>query len=87
MLTAHSLVCSQSMEGGPSVLLGRGGGGEPPTKFSKRKVGLPGSKFLEGGGGLGGDCRFYMKNKLKSGIFNDKKFINKNLIFLSQLLK
>ena len=81
MLTAHSLVCSQSMEGGPSVLLGRGGGGEPPTKFSKRKVGLPGSKFLEG------DCRFYMKNKLKSGIFNDKKFINKNLIFLSQLLK
>ena len=34
----------------------------------------------EGGDLFRGGCNFYIKNKLKSEIFNDKrKFINKNL--------
>ena len=43
--------------------------------------------FLLGGGGwtfrggVLGDCNFSTKNKLKSGMFNDKKFINKNSLF------
>ena len=47
-----------------------------------------GSSFLEGVAGKGGviffrgNCSFYIKIKLKPEIFNDKKFINKNL-FLS----
>ena len=42
-------------------------------------VGLTGSQFLygrrwESGGDLfQGDCRFYIKNKLKSEMLNDKK--------------
>ena len=47
--------------------------------------GLRGSQFLEGVAGKeGGDlfqggCSFYIKNKLKSEILNNKKkFINKN---------
>ena len=40
---------------------------------------LQGHQFLGDG-----DCSFFIKNKLKSEIFNDKKFINKN-IFLSSL--
>ena len=65
--------------------LSAGGRVEPPTKFSKWGGG--------GGGGLsrtliwrGGDlferggCNFYIKNKLKSEIFDEKKkFINKNV--------
>ena len=42
------------------------GEGEPPTKFSKRGA-LTGSQFLKG------VCSFYIKNKLKSEIFNGKK--------------
>ena len=51
---------------------------EPPTKFSKRG-GLSGSQFLEGvvrKEGVTffiGFCNFYTKDKLKSGIFKDKK--------------
>ena len=67
----------------PLFIAGRGreAGFEPPTKFSKRG-GLKEFQFLErswserGGGrfpGGGGGCNFYIKNKLKSEIFNDKK--------------
>ena len=58
--------------------LSAGGGGKPPTKFSKRG-GLTGPTLLEGGcwerGGdfFQGGCNFHIKNKLKSEIFNDKK--------------
>ena len=60
-----------------------GGGGrvvEPPTKFSKKGV-LIGAQFLEGGAGkevvtfFSGCCSFYIENKLKSEIFNDKVFL------------
>ena len=57
---------------------GGGGGGEPPTKFSK-SGGLAGPKFLERVAGkeegdfFQGGCSFYIKNELKSKIFNDKK--------------
>ena len=51
----------------------------PPTKFSK-SGGLTGLPLLEGrywerGGDIfqGGGCTFYIKNKLKSEVFNDKK--------------
>ena len=53
-------------------------GVELPTKFSKRG-GLTGFQFLEEGcWEKGGDffqegCSFYIKNKLKSVIFNGKK--------------
>ena len=61
-----------------------GGGVEPPIKFSKRGgltgppffffwggglVGKRGSNFFQGGSG----CNFSTKDKLKYGIFNDKK--------------
>ena len=59
------------------------GGGEriePPTKFSKKTGrGLTGSQLLEGAVGkevgdfFHGGCSFYIKNNLKSEIFNDKK--------------
>ena len=69
-----------------------GEGVEPPAKFSKGG-GLTGYQFLEGGSWqveddfFQGDCSFYIKNILKSEIFNDKKVyklkyfsvINKNL--------
>ena len=64
----------------------RGGGEvEPPTNFSKRGH-LTGSQFLERGcwetGGSGWGCSFYIKNKLKSQVFSDKKmFISKNAFF------
>ena len=62
------------------------GGTEPPTKFSKRE-GLTGSKFLEGGllGKRGwpfsGGCNLYIKNKLRSEIFNDKKVYKQKCLF------
>ena len=49
-------------------------------KFSKKWwEGLRRSQFSEGVPGKGGDlfqgrCSFYIKNKLKSGMFNDKKY-------------
>ena len=66
----------------------RGGGIEPPTKFSKRG-GLAGSQFLEwgcweGGGDLfQGACSFYIKNKLIFEIFNDKKVYKQKYFSLS----
>ena len=56
---------------------GRGDGWfEPSTKFSKRR-GLTGSQRVVAGKDRGdffqGGCSFYIKNKLKSEIFNDKK--------------
>ena len=53
---------------------GKWGRGESPTKFFFKKRGLTGSQFL--GRGVAGKergCRFYIKNKLKSEIFNYKK--------------
>ena len=57
----------------------------PPTKFSK-SGGLTGLPLLEGGywerGGdifQAGGYTFHIKNKLKSEVFNDKKFISKNI--------
>ena len=54
-------------------------GVEPPTKFSERGGGsLTGSQFLVGVAGKEGLtffrlCNFYIKNNLKSEIFNDEK--------------
>ena len=64
------------------ISAGRRGEAEPPTKLSKRK-GLTGRKFLERSVarkeegdfffmGVGGRCNFYIRNKLKSEIFNDE---------------
>ena len=80
------LVDFDSVHPPPTFLLGAGGrgrgrrgeGGEPPTKFSK-SGGLAGPKFLERVAGkeegdfFQGGCSFYIKNELKSKIFNDKK--------------
>ena len=62
------------------------GGVEPPTKFSKKREGLDRTSVFRGGcrergGGWGGGgevtsgrgFNFSTKNKLKSGVFNDKK--------------
>ena len=54
----------------------QGWGVEPPNKFSKGgrldRISQREVAGLLGGGG--GGCRFYMKNKLKSEIFNNKCF-------------
>ena len=61
------IVCTPRPSPHPFLLEGwEGAGGwgiEPPTKFSKKGGGLAGSQFL------------YIKNKLKSEIFKDKKGI------------
>ena len=65
----------------PLPLSAGGRGVELPTQFSK-KVDLTGPQFLERVAekervtffrGVGGRCNFYIKNKLRSEIFNDKK--------------
>ena len=65
------------------------GGVEPPTKFSKGEGGrldktltFRGSSWERGGTFFRGVCNFYIKNKVKSEIFNNKKFINKNIFLL-----
>ena len=58
----------------PPFLLGGKGVG-PLTKFSKREA-LTGPQFLEGVTFFRG-LHFLHENKLKTEIFNDKKFINK----------
>ena len=68
------------------------GRGEPPTKFSKKDGGVGGGKggadrilifrggYWERGGDLfQGGYSFYIKNKLKSQIFNEKKLKNKKV--------
>ena len=64
--------------------LSAGGEVEPPSTFSNREGDLTGPQFLEGdcwerGGdffqGMGGAI-FQQKNKLKSGIFSDKKSLS-----------
>ena len=63
----------------PLFPLEGGGEVEPPNKFSKRKKGLTGGLTEGSCWGRRGvtffrwDCSFYIKNKLKSAIFNDKK--------------
>ena len=69
------------------------GGVEHPTKFSKRE-GLTESQILEGVAGKEeGDLfqevagfTFYIQNKLKSEICNDKK-VNKQKCFYQSLLR
>ena len=60
----------------PPFLLGGEGWFEPSTKFSKRR-GLTGSQRVVAGKDKGaffqGGCSFYIKNKQKYEIFNDKK--------------
>ena len=51
------------------------GGVEPPTKFSKRGA-FTGPQFLEGVTFFRG-LHFLHENKLKTEIFNGKKFINR----------
>ena len=53
-----------------------------PTKSSKSEWGLTGSELVEEGCWerrsdffQGGSCKFYIKSKLKSEIFNDKKIL------------
>ena len=66
-----------------------GGGGEPPTKFSKMRRGLTGPQLLEGGcwerGGdfIQGGCNFHIKNKSKSEVFNSKKVYEQKCFSLS----
>ena len=72
----------------PSFCWGGAGRIESPTKFSKRGGegaggSLTGPQILEGIAGKegsdffqGGGCKFQIKNKLKSEIFNDKKKFN-----------
>ena len=68
-----SLICNHC---GPHFCWGVVG---HPTKFSKGMGRLTGSQFLEGFAELkevrpsSGGCSFYIKNKIKSEIFNDKK--------------
>ena len=51
----------------------QGGGVEPPIKFPKR--GLDRALIFRGGDLFKGrGCNFYVKNKLKSEIFDDKKY-------------
>ena len=59
---------------------GWGGGVEPLANFSKRREGVTRSQFLEGVAGkergdfFSGGCSFYIKNKLKSQIFNNNSY-------------
>ena len=64
----------------PSFLLGRGV--EPHTKFSKSR-GLDRTLTRKKGGDLfeGEGCNFYIKNKLKSEIFNGKRSLMAKKIF------
>ena len=64
----------------PSFLLGRG---EPPTKCSKIE-GVTGVAGKEGSGLFQGGCSFYITNKIKSKIFNDKKEVYKQKCFSLQ---
>ena len=60
---------------------------EPPTKFSKKGGGLDRiSVFRRGAGKERGDlfqggCNFYIKNKPKSEIFNNKKSLSIKTFF------
>ena len=47
--------------------------GEAPSKFSKIEGGLTGSEFLEGVAVKEVGVQCYIKNKLKSEIFNNRK--------------
>ena len=62
---------------------------EPSSKFSKRRV-LTGSERVVAGKDRGeffqGSCSFYIKNKLKYEIFNDKKVLSTKM-FLSPRTK
>ena len=71
---------SYSVNPPPDPLLGWGEGGDSPTKFLKREVAWQDLNFERGllektGGGFSRDegCSFFIKSKLKSKIFNDKK--------------
>ena len=79
------IISSKNLVGGsPPPPFCRGWGGvEPPTKFSKRGGRLRWPQLLEGGDFFRGEaCSCYIKNKSKSEIFNDKKTLVSNNIFL-----
>ena len=68
--------------------VGRGGGGvEPPIKFSKREGGVERTSTFRGrllgkrGVTFFRRVQFSDKNKLKSGIFNDKKSLLAKIFF------
>ena len=51
------------------------------AKFWKRDGGLTGVGGKEGGDLFKGGCNFYIKDKLNSEIFNDKKSLKKQKCF------
>ena len=73
----------------PLPISAGGKGVEHPTKFSKKGGGvggLTGSQFLESGLWERGvtfsvGCSFYIKSKLKSEIFNNKKSLYRKIFF------
>ena len=74
----------------PPFLLGGGGAGEPHIKFLNEGGGaLRGPQFLrwvaekEGVPVFQGWCNLLTKNKLKSGIFNDKKVYKQEFFVLT----
>ena len=71
----------------PLSVGGKGGGVQPPTKFSKRggldRTSTSGGGCWERGGVTffrGGGCNFHIK-KLKSEVFNDKKSLLAKIFF------
>ena len=50
---------------------------KPPPPLTPPQF-LEGGCWERGGALISGGCSFWIKIKLKSGICNDKKFINKN---------
>ena len=54
----------------------RKGGAWQDLNVYRRVAGKEGHDIFQGGGG---SCNFYIKNKLKSEIFNDKKSLSKNI--------
>ena len=66
----------------PSFLLVVGVGVQPPTKFSKGGLDRI-SIFRRGLTFFRGGCSFYIKNKLKFEIFNDKKVCKQKCFCLS----
>ena len=73
----------------PPFLLGGGGAGEPHIKFLNEGGALRGPQFLrwvaekEGVPVFQGWCNLLTKNKLKSGIFNDKKVYKQEFFVLT----
>ena len=61
------------------------GGGLTGSQFLERVGGKEGGDFFQGAGGSGVGCSFYIKNKLKSQVFNDRKVYKQKCFSLSLL--